>query len=197
MSSIARTPGRTGSSVRSLSAWSSRRRYRSRARLPSCASRSCSCSPCQDAHRREAAVDPGTCSSRRNGVGRSSPIARRARSASACSAITVDVASSPAFSQGGGRRTLHFEEGAIDEIPSEPFVPDGYCEMRILRISEYEQLNAAARWAVALLALVATLPEELRSLSSQLDGRPNDAAHVAAALRWGQGGRCVASRLRT
>ena len=92
----------------------------------------------------------------------------------------------PTISRDGDWETLVFDERGVEAMSPEPFVPDIYFEDRVLTFSEFQDWNAVARWADALFAPVASLPDELTPLVQRWAALPEASESVAEALRWVQ-----------
>jgi lipoprotein NlpI len=85
-----------------------------------------------------------------------------------------------------GMRRLRFEQRDVAAIEVEPMLPRGFAPMHWLQFSEFQDWADVSRWADALFASDAPLPEEMTPVMQRLLSLPTRAEQASAALQWVQ-----------
>jgi len=92
----------------------------------------------------------------------------------------------PAERTAGDMRILQFDEGGMEGVEFEPYVPSDYFGYRWLQFTEFRSWAEVAQWAAGLFAPVSALPTEVQALVARLRALPSEDERVSQALQWVQ-----------
>ncbi|MGO9486872.1 MAG: S41 family peptidase [Rhodomicrobium sp.] len=92
----------------------------------------------------------------------------------------------PVETQGGGLRTLVFEERNVAAAVAEPLTPPDYIALRSLQFSEFSSWDDVAAWGGQLFQVTDTANAEFRQAVDKFRAVPTAAGRVSAALEFVQ-----------